>query len=172
MECALSLGSCQGDSQGLLLKAIDELNKLPKTSVVAKASFYETEAVDVPEKYKDIIFINTAVIVETKLSPDELSIAVHELEYKLGRIRNGERHAPRTIDIDIITHGNTISKREDLMLPHPEATNRRFVMEPIAEIRPNLIIPGQSKTAKEIVQALPASPRVKRIETPKLTPAN
>lgn len=163
MECALSLGSCQGDSQGLLLKAIDELNKLPKTSVVAKASFYETEAVDVPEKYKDLVFINTAAIVETALTPDELSIAVHELEYKLGRVRTGERHAPRTIDIDIITHGDTILVRPDLTLPHPEAVNRRFVIEPIAEIRPNLIIPGQSKTAKEILQLLPTAPKVKRI---------
>lgn len=163
MECALSLGSCQGDSQGLLLKAIDELNKLPKTSVVAKASFYKTEAVDVPEKYKDLVFINTAAIVETALTPDELSIAVHELEYKLGRVRTGERHAPRTIDIDIITHGDIILARPDLTLPHPEAVNRRFVIEPIAEIRPNLIIPGQSKTAKEILQLLPTVPKVKRI---------
>lgn len=163
MECALSLGSCQGESLKLLESAIDALGNLPKTSVAAKASFYETEAVDVPERYKDLVFINTAVIVETALSPDELSEAVHELEYKLGRIRTGERHAPRTIDIDIITYGDITSSREDLTLPHPEAANRRFVIEPIAEIRSELVLPGQSKTAFEILQSLPCTPKVKRI---------
>lgn len=163
MECALSLGSCQGESLKLLESAIDALGNLPKTSVAAKASFYETEAVDVPERHKDLVFINTAVIVETALSPDELSEAVHELEYKLGRIRTDERHAPRTIDIDIITYGDITSSREDLTLPHPEAANRRFVIEPIAEIRPELVLPGQSKTTFEILQSLPCTPKVKRI---------
>lgn len=164
MESVLSLGSCLGDSAATLKRAIHEISLLGKTTIVATASLYETEAVDVPEKYKDLVFLNTLVIIDTALTSDELSNAVHGIEDKLGRVRTGERHAPRTIDIDIVAYGDVISGREDLRLPHPEAIRRRFVMEPLAEVRPDFVLPGQDKTATEILAALPQRPAARKVQ--------
>ncbi len=152
-----------GDSVKVLESAITRIASLPQTKVVKRASLYETEAVDVPERYKDIIFLNTVVIIETALTPDELSASIHKIEEDLGRVRTGERHEPRIIDIDIITCDEVQSDRKDLTLPHPEAIRRRFVIEPLAEIAPDYIIPNQSLTAKELLATIPEKPSCSRI---------
>ncbi len=153
-----------GDSAALLKNAQEKICSLPGTSLISASSLYETEAVDVPERYKDIRFFNSVIIIETTLSCDNLSTAIHDIEYQLGRIRTGERHAPRLIDIDIIACEDIKLNRDDLKLPHPEAVNRRFVMEPLAEICPDCILPLQNKTAREILSYLPTSPAVWKID--------
>lgn len=170
MEAVLSLGSCLGDSAATLKRAVGELAALPQTRLVATSSLYLTEAVDVPKQYKDLVFANAIAIIDTGLSCDALSEAAHAIEARLGRVRTDERHAPRTIDIDLVACGDTLSQRDDLRLPHPEAARRRFVIEPLAEIRPSYILPGQGKTATEILAGLPTSPAVTRQPGGKLQP--
>lgn len=161
MEVVLSLGSCMGDSVRVLSSALAEIESLPKTRIVCRASFYETEAVDVPDEFKDLLFINTACIAETTLDCYRFSDEIHAIEEKLGRRRTGLRHEPRIIDIDLIACGEICLNEPSLILPHPEAAGRRFVMEPIAEMRPDFVLPGQSLTAKEIFSQLPQRPMVR-----------
>lgn len=160
----LSLGSCLGDSIELLAKATDMIGALPGTRLVVESSLYETEAVDVPDEFMDVVFLNSAVAAETSLSPEEFSDAIHGIEKTLGRVRGAIRHAPRTIDIDIVAFGDLENDDPALTLPHPEAAKRRFVMAPLAEILPSYILPGQDMTASEILATLPQKPSVRRLE--------
>lgn len=162
MFAILSLGSCMGDSVALMRRAAGMVEELPRTSPVARSSIYETAAVDVPEEFKDIKFLNAVMAVETELEPAAFSDAIHAIEAALGRRRSGIRHEPRNIDIDIVAFGDCHSDDPALMLPHPEAARRRFVMEPLAEIFPDYVLPGQGKAAIEISAAL-ASQEVSRL---------
>lgn len=152
-----------GDSVALLEKAATMVEALPDTKPLARSSLYETEAVDVPPQFADIKFINSVIAVETTLSPEAFSEAIHGIETALGRVRSGLRHEPRSIDIDIVAFGPLVSADPALTLPHPEAARRRFVMEPLVEILPDFILPGQARTAAEIASSLPARPTVRRL---------
>lgn len=155
MKVILSLGSNLGDRTANIKNAIAELAQLDRTKVVAEAKIYETEPVDVPAEFVDSLYLNTAAILETELSADEISVAVHEIEARLGRKREGY-HSPRTIDIDIISYGCERRNSPELKLPHPEAASRRFVLTPLCDICPDVILPGQIKTARELLAALPS----------------
>ena len=162
MTALLSLGSNLGDRLGNLRAALAALETdLPHTTFVV-APVYETEPVDVPEEWAGQNYYNTAVALETDLAPDELSVAVHAIEDKLGRKRIGY-HAPRTIDIDIVAFGDVRSSRPDLRLPHPEAAARRFVLRPLADICPDFILPGQSRTIAELLASLPPGQDVRPV---------
>lgn len=163
MLAVLSLGSCMGDKAAVIEAAIAALAALPDSRLAARASLYETEPVDVDPRFGDLVFVNTVVALETTLSPDSLSTAVHKIEYRLGRRRSGIRHEPRTIDIDIVAIDALTSDRPDLLLPHPEAARRRFVMEPLAEILPDFVLPGQTLGAAALLATLPERPAVTRI---------
>ncbi|MBR4611453.1 MAG: 2-amino-4-hydroxy-6-hydroxymethyldihydropteridine diphosphokinase, partial [Kiritimatiellae bacterium] len=91
-----------GDSVALMRRAAGMVEELPRTSPVARSSIYETAAVDVPEEFKDIKFLNAVMAVETELEPAAFSDAIHAIEAALGRRRSGIRHEPRNIDIDIV----------------------------------------------------------------------
>ncbi len=161
MTALLSLGSNLGDRLANLRAAFAVLEaEIPHTTFVT-APVYETEPVDVPEKWKGQSYLNTAARIDTDLSPDELSVTVHAIEDKLGRKRIGY-HAPRTIDIDIVAFGDARSSRPDLKLPHPEAASRRFVLQPLADIVPDFILPGQTRTIAELLAALPPEGRISR----------
>lgn len=162
MTALLSLGSNLGDRLANLQAAVRELYAAFAHGAFDVAPIYETEPVDVPDEYKSQTYYNTAVAVETELSPDELSVIVHAIEAKLGRRREGY-HAPRTIDIDIVAFGDARSARSDLRLPHPEAASRRFVLQPLADIRPDFVLPGQGKCISELLAALPAVPAVAKV---------
>ncbi len=154
MTALLSLGSNLGDRLANLRAALAALEaEIPHTAFET-APVYETEPVDVPEEWAGQTYYNTAAALETDLTPDELSVAVHAIEDKLGRKRIGY-HAPRTIDIDIVAFGDARSSRPDLKLPHPEAASRRFVLQPLADIVPDFILPGQTRTIAELLSTLP-----------------
>ena len=165
MTALLSLGSNLGDRLANLRAAFAALETdIPHTSFVT-APVYETEPVDVPEEWAGQNYYNTAVALETDLTPDELSVAVHAIEDKLGRKRIGY-HAPRTIDIDIVAFGDARSSRPDLKLPHPEAASRRFVLQPLADIVPDFMLPGQTRTIAELLAVLPRNEKVLGLEIP------
>lgn len=161
----ISLGSCLGDSAALVGTAISMLAELDGTKLVARSSLYETEAVDVPEEFRDAVFVNAAVAIETALAPKELLAALHRIEARLGRVRDGVRHSPRTIDLDIVAYGDILSDSPELTLPHPEALRRRFVMAPVAEMMPGFVMPGQPLTAAEVLATLPDRPFARKLES-------
>ena len=163
MESILSLGSNQGDRPAWLACARDALDATPGIRVTACSPVYETEPVDVPEAFAQQHYLNQVAIVETALDAHTFSDTIHAIENRLGRTRGPHPNTPRTIDIDIITLGDLRSDAPDLTLPHPRARIRRFVLQPLADLRPGMILPGESHTVADLLRALPPEPRVTRL---------
>ncbi|MFA7172150.1 MAG: 2-amino-4-hydroxy-6-hydroxymethyldihydropteridine diphosphokinase [Kiritimatiellia bacterium] len=159
----LSIGSNLGDRKGWLAQAVQALAALPKTKLKRCSSLYESEPVEVAAEHRNKAFINAVLIIETELTSQQFSNAVHQIEEQLLRVRQTPNQ-PRTIDIDIITFDNIISSDSNLTLPHPRAHLRRFVLQPLAELNPKFIVPGQTATVATLLAALPERSEVKRIE--------
>lgn len=158
----LSLGSNQGDRLAWLARAVAELERLPDTRVTARSPVYETEPVGVAPQFANRLFLNCVAIVETATGPEAFSSAIHAIETRLGRIRGDQPNAPRTVDIDIVAFGDLVAQDPDLTLPHPRCRARRFVLQPLADLRPDYRLPGDSKTVAERLRSLPETPRVTR----------
>ena len=161
-EVILSLGSNQGDRRMWLRRAGDALRALPQTRLTAHSPIYETEPVGVPPRFSNSLYLNCVVVVETRLAPDTFSRAVHAIEANLGRTRGDSPNLPRTLDIDIVAIDSLVSDSPNLTLPHPRARCRRFVLQPLADLRPDYRLPGESQTVSSLLQELPPTPRVIR----------
>ena len=148
----LSLGSNLGDRQVNLEAALVALADIG--TVQAVSSYYETEPMDVPNQPW---FLNCAVALETELMPKQLLSALQDIERQLGRRNKGLAKGPRTLDIDILLFGNSTIDTATLTVPHPALHRRRFVLEPLAEIAPELRHPVFKHTMRELRDALPAS---------------
>ena len=131
MIAYLGLGSNVGDRRGHLLAARDALGALRMSSL------YETEPqgelLDQPD------FLNAVVEIETALAPEELLAQCKQIEQELGRAAGGPRHGPRVIDIDILLMGDIEFASERLRIPHRDLQKRRFVLEPLRELAPQLV---------------------------------
>lgn len=161
-EVILALGSNQGDRLSWLKQAGLELLALPETSCVAFSPVYETAPVGVPDAFCDLHFLNCIVIVETRLTPDAFSDGIHAIEARFGRTRSTQTGMPRVIDIDILAFGDLCNADPNLILPHPRACDRRFVLQPLADLRPDFIFPSSTRTVSELLRDLPEEPRVWR----------
>lgn len=129
----LALGSNLGDRGVRLDTAVSALSQLPQTRLLKCAKHYETTPVDVPQGYEHLTFLNSAVLIETALSPMELLDEIHRIEAEEGRVRL-LRNGPRTLDIDIILYEGVGSDDPVLTLPHPRAADRDFVLLPLADL--------------------------------------
>jgi 2-amino-4-hydroxy-6-hydroxymethyldihydropteridine diphosphokinase len=153
----LSLGSNTGARREHLREAIRRLETVGKT--VAVSSFYETE----PVEYTDQPwFLNCAVGLETDAPPTELMASLLRIERDMGRERTQTRKGPRLIDIDILLLGNSIINSEELTLPHPAMQQRRFVLEPLAEIAPDALHPVFQRTVRQLRDSLPVGQVVRK----------
>jgi len=153
----LSLGSNLGDRAEHLNAALSRLESIGK--VVAVSSFYETEPVDLASQPW---FLNCAVKLDTEKMPKQLLAHILELEQELGR-RRAQQKGPRTIDVDILLFGNSIVETLGLTIPHPALHQRRFVLEPLAEIAPEIRHPVFKRTVRELRDALPPGQTVKKV---------
>lgn len=145
----LSLGSNLGDRPANLRMAIE---RIAETGAVrAVSAVYETEPVDVGEQPW---FLNCVVAVESGMPPRELLDRALAIEGAMGRHRTRDK-GPRTIDIDILLCGNSVVAQPGLHIPHPAMHQRRFVLEPLAEIAPEAFHPVLKKTARELLAELP-----------------
>ncbi len=156
----LSLGSNVGDRAANLDAAIARLGALGE--VVAVSSFYETEPVEVEAHPW---FLNCAVKLDTEKMPKQLLAAILDLEQKMGR-RRSQKKTPRAIDIDILLFGSSIVEAKGLTIPHPALHQRRFVLEPLAEIAPDLRHPVFKRAIRVLRDALPPGQAVRRIARP------
>ena len=152
----LSLGSNVGDRERNLHGAIEALRRLG--DVAAVSSFYETEPVDFT---RQPWFLNCVVALETEKLPKQLLAAVLRIEREMGRKRTVAK-GPRVIDIDILLFGSSVIDTPQLTVPHPAMHERRFVLEPLAEIAPDERHPVLRKTIRELRDALPAGQAVKK----------
>jgi 2-amino-4-hydroxy-6-hydroxymethyldihydropteridine diphosphokinase len=153
----LSLGSNVGDRAANLEAAIARLSSLGK--VVAVSSFYETEPVGFAAQPW---FLNCAVELDTEKTPKQLLAGILALEQEMGR-RRVQKNGPRTIDIDILLCGDSIIKTKGLIIPHPAMHERRFVLEPLAEIAPDVQHPVFKRSIRELRQALPAGQVARKV---------
>jgi 2-amino-4-hydroxy-6-hydroxymethyldihydropteridine diphosphokinase len=155
MEIGLSLGSNLGDRVGYLRQAAGRIAALPQVRILAAAPVYETAPVGVQPAYADLKYLNTVLILDGPEDLDALSEALHAIETDLGRRRSADRNAPRTIDIDILYAGDVRRRDGKLDLPHPRWAERRFVLQPLADIRPRLVLPDGEGTMAEHLARLP-----------------
>jgi 2-amino-4-hydroxy-6-hydroxymethyldihydropteridine diphosphokinase len=153
----LSLGSNRGDRETHLRDAIARLET--PGHVVSVSSFYETEPVEFIDQ---AWFLNCAVALETAQTPEQVMAALLNIELQMGRQRI-QKKGPRIIDIDILLFGDLILGSPGLTIPHPAMQERRFVLEPLAEIAPQLQHPVLKKTIRELRDALPAGQAVRRV---------
>lgn len=167
LEIGLSLGANLGDRAAALIDAVKRLRAGSDWMEQALSAIYETEPVEVPDRFSGLAYYN-AVAIGWFSGRDlaRLSDWIHRIEADGGRVRGPERNAPRPLDIDVIYAGTRVIAEPDLRVPHPRWVERRFVVEPLAEVRPDLCLPGQRETTTEILRRLPVRPAVRRLTIP------
>jgi 2-amino-4-hydroxy-6-hydroxymethyldihydropteridine diphosphokinase len=153
----LSLGSNLGDRAANLSAAVEQLTVAGR--LIAVSALYETQPVDVPNQPW---FLNSVAAIETDMTPKELLQLALRVEAAMGRMRLSEKGA-RKIDIDVVLFGDRVVNEPGLKIPHPAMHQRRFVLEPLAEIAPEARHPELGKTARELLAALGAEQRVQRL---------
>jgi len=154
----LSLGSNIGDRAANLNSAIERLGVLGTIEKIS--SFYETEPVEFTAQPW---FLNIAVKLDTEKMPKQLLAGILDVEQQMGR-RRTQKKGPRAIDIDILLFGNSIIDTKGLTVPHPAMHERRFVLEPLAEIAPEVRHPVFKRTLRELRDALPPGQAVRKVK--------
>ena len=140
----IALGANLADPAAQVRAAFAELDRLPDTRLVAASSLYCTAPIGYAEQPE---FINAVAAVETGLAPRQLLQELLALEQRCGRVRGAERNGPRTLDLDLLLYGDTVLQSPELTLPHPRLHLRAFVLVPLAEIAPELALPGRGHVA-------------------------
>ena len=154
----LSLGSNVGDPEAQLRAAQARLSAVGR--VVVASSFYETEPVEFTEQPW---FLNFVLALETSNTPQQLMTAILRIEEEMGR-RRTQKKGPRSIDIDILLFDDIIMDSTNLTIPHPALQQRRFVLEPMAEIAPEVVHPSLKKTIRELRDTLPPGQVVRKLQ--------
>ena len=135
----IGIGSNLGERDVTIREALDLLAADPELEVEAVSEIRETDPIGVVDQPR---FLNAAIRLTTELSPGLLLERLLAVEQQLGRARTGERYGPRTIDLDLLLYGDEIVDEPGLRVPHPRLAERRFVLEPLAELDPGLVVPG------------------------------
>jgi len=146
----VGLGANLGDREAMLRSSIEQLAAEPGIDVVAVSTFRDTDPVGITDQPR---FLNAAVAVETDLAGRKLLDRLLGIERRLGRTREGPRFGPRTIDLDLLLYGDEQIDEPGLEVPHPRLHERLFALEPLADLDPELIVPGRGALA-DIVAGL------------------
>ncbi len=138
----VGLGANLGDRAAALAAAVSALRATPGVTVAAISRAWETAPLGPPQP----AYLNAAVALDTKLDALELLARLHEIEREAGRTRGVERNLPRTLDLDLLLFGGAVIESEEITLPHPRMQERAFVLEPLAEIAPDVPHPKLGET--------------------------
>ncbi len=157
----IALGSNLGDREANLKCGLEMLVERIRPSSVLAGGIYETEPVDCAPGTQ--AFLNTVVEMEAAVSPGELHEHLQAVEQAMGRPAVRERNSPRTLDLDLLYAGDFVSGDPVLILPHPRLHLRRFVLQPLADIRPGLVLPGRSQSIAELLAGLSDNPAEVRL---------
>jgi len=149
----IALGSNLGEREANLTGAVQALRDLDGVEVLSVSSWFETDPVGGPTGQPQ--FLNGALKCATSLTPRALLEALQTIEAHFGRDRtNGVPNGPRTLDLDLLLHGDSQVSEPDLTLPHPRIEERSFVLEPLAEMEPDLWLPRTARTVAECLTEL------------------
>ena len=158
----VALGSNLGDSRENVLAATARLQKL-SDEPIHQSSLWQTSPVDCPPGSPKFVNAVVGFVPRRTETPESLLAKLRELEIEFGRKPKMVLNEPRPLDLDLIAFGNEVRHTPELTLPHPRAHLRRFVLEPLSEIAPDLILPGQTKPVSQLLTELPAGESVTRI---------
>lgn len=151
----LSAGSNLGDKAANLEYALDELDEAG--AVLRASSYFETEPVGYANQPW---FLNLAIELETRLAPSELLVLCLDIEHRRGRERSFP-NAPRTLDLDILLYGDSVIREDGLIIPHPRMAERKFVLEPLFQIAPDLLHPVLKKSVRFLLETCADTSRVR-----------
>jgi 2-amino-4-hydroxy-6-hydroxymethyldihydropteridine diphosphokinase len=151
----IALGSNLGDRQSYLDRALAALQEHPAINVTRVSSYYETDPVGGPPGQG--LYLNAAAEIDTELTRSDLLQALLDIEAGLGRVRQ-EPHGPRTIDLDLLLFGDQVVQEPGLQVPHPRMHERSFVLEPLAEIAPDVIHPVLQKSIGQLWEEFEPGP--------------
>ncbi len=162
MLILVGLGSNRGDSISIVRDSIERLRDFA-TGSFRRSSLWRTSPVDCPPESGD--FINAVVAFEphSGLTPESLLAGLKQLEREFGRTATPLRNAPRELDLDLLAYGNETRTSSHFVLPHPRATERRFVMAPAAEVAADMRWPGQDATVAELLARIDDDDTVERL---------
>jgi 2-amino-4-hydroxy-6-hydroxymethyldihydropteridine diphosphokinase len=146
----IALGGNLGDRQANLERAVERLGSDPEIDVVAVSSLRETDPVGLRDQPR---FLNGALAAETSLGPRELLDRLLAVERELGRERTGPRFGPRTVDLDLLLYGAETIAEPGLTVPHPRLAERRFVLEPLVELDPELALPDGRRVGELLARS-------------------
>lgn len=163
IEAGLSLGSNLDDRLASLQAARAAIAAIPEVSLLASAPIYETEPVGVPEEFAHLEFYNTVLVIGTSLDAHKLFAHLQKVELSLGRKRTFRQNTPRLIDVDMIYYDGQTIRSGGLVIPHPRWTKRRFVLQPLADVRGYLVLPGHDRRVRDILAALPPGQDVRPV---------
>ncbi|MBV6500851.1 MAG: Bifunctional folate synthesis protein [Prosthecobacter sp.] len=157
----IALGSNLGDREANLKRGLEMVVERIRPSSVLAGGIYETEPVDCAPGTQ--AFLNTVVEMEAAVSPRELHEHLQAVEQAMGRPAVRERNSPRTLDLDLLYAGDFVSGDPVLTVPHPRLHQRRFVLQPLADIRPCLVLPRQTRSIAELLVGLTDDPAEVRL---------
>ena len=159
----IALGSNLGDSREIILRAMDRLREFTEQPLL-KSSLWQTAPVDCPPGSP--LFVNAVIRLQlrTGQTPDSLLEKLQAVETEFGRRPKKVTNEPRPLDLDLIAFGQDRRNAPRLTLPHPRAHQRRFVLQPLSEIAPDLVLPGQTKSVMQLLRELPPDETIKKIE--------
>jgi 2-amino-4-hydroxy-6-hydroxymethyldihydropteridine diphosphokinase len=158
----VALGSNLGDSRRIISEAMVRLQNFSDRPIF-KSSLWQTSPVDCPPDSPMFVNAVTGLAPEKNETPESLLKKLRELEKEFGRPPKKVPNEPRPLDLDLISFGSETRDTPELVLPHSRAHQRRFVLEPLNEIAPDLILPGQDKTVAQLLVGLSSDEVLKRI---------
>jgi 2-amino-4-hydroxy-6-hydroxymethyldihydropteridine diphosphokinase len=152
----VALGSNLADRPAHLRAALDAMHRLPGTRVQRLSDFIETTPVSpIPQP----LFLNAAAELSTTLPPRRLLQSLLSIERARGRVRApGRRHAPRTLDLDLLLYADLVIDEPGLLVPHPAIAQRLFVLRPLAQIAPDVVVPTLARTVSDLLATLERAP--------------
>lgn len=147
--CYIGLGSNLDVPLAQVREAIHRLGAIPEFQDLVISNFYQTESWG-PVEQND--FINAVVVLKTSLSAEDVFTHLQAIEMQMGRKRVAQRYGPRVIDLDLLLCGDLVLNTLSLSLPHPNITERRFVLQPLSDLSPRLMLPGSSQTVVDLLE--------------------
>jgi 2-amino-4-hydroxy-6-hydroxymethyldihydropteridine diphosphokinase len=150
----VALGSNLGDSRQIVLDAMARLQNFSDAPLL-KSSLWQTSPVNCPPDSPKFVNAIVGLVSRKDETPESLLKKLHRLEMEFGRAAKKVLNEPRPLDLDLIAFGNEGRNSPELILPHPRAHLRKFVLQPLSEIAPDLVLPGRNKTISQLLAELP-----------------